>query len=105
MVAPAGVPKIRFVSPARGAQVGNPAQVVLALGGLATSRPLGSRSVNSTPVKSTAAPSVLERVKVKIDVAYTVTGSLPKDFIIVGGGSDSKHPVKVILSKNKFAPD
>ena len=113
MVAPVGSPKVRVVSPVPGVQVGDPKQVVLALGVLATSKPVGKSSVNFTPLSATAAASLLLSVKVSFEVPPTTRVEISaygeidskNALLIVGGGSTSVHPVNVMLSRNKFAPE
>ena len=105
IVAPAGSPKARVEAPAPGDQVGVPAQFVFTLGVPATSKPAGRESVNFTPVRATATPFVLLIVKVNVETPLTVIGSVPKLFVIVGGGSLSKQPLNKILSRKRLAPE
>lgn len=99
-VPPVGFPNTRLVSPAAGAQVGVPPQVVLAAGIAATSTPLGRASVNVRPDKDTLFSLV--RVKVNVDVPLTAIGSGEKAFASVGGYG-TPQPVKMILSMRSVA--
>lgn len=102
MLAPVGLPKERFVLPARGPQVGVPPQVVLAFGVEATSRPAGRASVKVMPLKATLAFGLVT-VKVNVDVPFTATGLREKLFVMVGG-SGMPQPVTTMLSRNIEAP-
>ena len=63
----------------------------------ATVKPAGSVSVKATPLK--AAPVFgLVTVKVRVDVAFTATGS-GENAIIIVGGLGTLQPVIVILSR------
>ena len=93
---PVGEPKIRLVALAEGAQVGEPPHVVAAEGVAATCNPLGSESVNVTPVR--AIEFELDRINVNVDVPFTAIGSRENAFVIVGG-TGVEQPVKVTLSK------
>jgi hypothetical protein len=95
MVAPVGLPKIRLVAPANGAQVGVPPQVVLALGVAATCTPAGSASVKVTPVSATLFS--LLRVKTRVDVPLIATGVVENALASVGG-IGTPQPVMMISS-------
>ena len=82
MLAPVVCPKLSVVSPAEGAHVGEPVQVVLAEGVTATCRPAGSTSVNFAPVNWTV--FVLVSVKVNVEMAFTAIDLGEKDLAIVG---------------------
>jgi hypothetical protein len=95
IVPPVGLPNVSVVAPAVGDQVGEPPQVVLALGVAATSSPLGRVSVNVTPVNCTLLG--LLSVKVNIEVALTATVLGEKALVIVGCCA-APQPVNVMLS-------
>ncbi len=101
IVPPVGVPKLRLVDPATGAQLGPPVQVVLAAGVAATCRPAGNTSVNVAPVS--AAVFVLVRVKVSVEVAPTATGSGANALPRVGL-MPALQPVKTTSSRTGSEP-
>ena len=101
MDAPVGEPKVRVVAPAPGAQVGVPPQVVVAVGVVATCKPVGNVSVKVTPVR--AMEFELDRVKVNVEVPLTAIGSVPKALVMVGGAGMTQ-PVKVTLSTLRSFP-
>ena len=80
-----------------------PTQVVLALGGVATTSPTGSVSEKLTPVSACAGfgngeSPVLLKLNVRVDMPVVITiGLVPNDFVIDGGGK-TEHPVKTIVS-------
>lgn len=95
--APVGEPKVSVVAPAVGAQVGVPPQVVAAAGVAATCKPVGSVSVNVTPVNALEAFG-LDNVKVKVETPLIAMGFGAKAFVIVGGLS-AGQPLKITLSR------
>ena len=95
IVPPVGDPNVRVVAPAAGAQVGGPPQVVVAEGVEATCSPVGSVSVNVTPVN--AIEFEFARVKVRVEVPLTAIGLDAKALVIVGGLGIAQ-PVKVTSS-------
>ena len=99
-VPPVGLPNSRLVSPAAGAQVGGPPQVVLAAGVAATSTPAGNASVNVRPVKDTLFSLVI--VKVSVEVPLIAIGSGEKD-LVRAGGCGTPQPVMMILSMRRVA--
>ena len=77
-----------MVAPAVGLKVTpvQPAPVVLATGGLATSNPDGNVSVNVTFVSASYPGCVLVMVKVSVDVAFTGIGEGENTLLSAGGG-------------------
>src|SRR5216683_386787 len=82
MLAPVVCPKARAVDAAAGAHVGEPVQVVLADGVLATCSPAGNVSKNFAPVSCEVFG--LLNVNVSGDVPLTAMGFGEKDFVSVG---------------------
>jgi len=82
MFAPVVCPKLTDVDPAVGDHVGEPVQVVLADGVVATCNPAGKLSVNFAPVS--CAMFGLLSVNVSVEVPLTAIGFGEKDFVNVG---------------------
>ena len=96
IVPPVGDPNVRAVAPAAGAQVGVPPQVVEAEGVVATCSPVGSESVNVTPVNGIEFE--FARVKVRVEVPLTAIGFAVNALVIVGGLGIAQ-PVNVTSSR------
>ena len=96
IVPPVGDPNVRAVAPAAGAQVGVPPQVVEAEGVEATCSPVGSESVNVTPVN--AKEFEFPSVNVKVEVPLTAIG-LDENALVIVGGFGIAQPVKVTSSR------
>ena len=94
----ASEPPVRLMVEVFAAAVAVPPQVLVKLGVDAMSSPPGSTSVKLKPVRAVAPEVVLEIVKVKVLLLPTTTGSVPKDFEMVGGGGFGQ-PVIVTLSR------
>ena len=67
--------------------------------------PRGMTSLKAIPLRATLPTVVFEIVNDRVDVepAAIVVGE--KDFVMVGAGTGSAQPVRVMLSNSKFPPE